>query len=156
MRIGGLKVGSFEFNAFKASFAALCFLLIYPFLELDWYYELSHQEWARVVASSVFGIVVADLLYLVALRRLGAMLCALLACFFPVFVMFAAWLFYGELMPELAMLGALIVVGSVILCSFEPKRVEANISRKDLISGFLSPTCQIRPFQSRICFTFLL
>ncbi len=137
MRKGGLKVGSFSFNAFKASFAAVCFLLIFPFTGLDWFYPLPWQDWARLMISAVVGITIADWFYLMALRKLGAMLCAMLACFFPIFVMLCAWLMYGEVLPATAMVGTGIVLFAVLLATYKAENLTNEITRKDLYQGFL-------------------
>lgn len=137
MRIGGLRVGSFAFNAFKASFAGVCFLIVYPFTGLDWVYPLEWQDWVRMLVSAVFGISIADLLYLMALRRLGAMLTSMLACFFPIFVMLTAWILYGEVMPMMGLVGTGIVILAVLLCTYKEDNAVHGLSRKDLIQGFL-------------------
>lgn len=137
MRIGGLRVSSFAFNAFKASFAALCFLIVYPFTGLDWLYPLPWQDWVRLIVSAIFGISIADFFYLAALRKLGAMLCSMLACFFPIFVMLIAWILYGEVMPPFALFGTAIVILAVLLCVYRTENQVDEIPRKDLWQGFL-------------------
>lgn len=137
MRIGGLRVGSFAFNAFKASFATVCFLIVFPWTGLDWNYTLSPYDWGRLLLSGFLGIAVADFLFLVALRKLGAMLCAMLACFFPIFVMLCAWVFYGEVMSGMALVGTGIVLFAVLLCSYKQNNPLTDLSARDLWLGFL-------------------
>lgn len=80
----------------------------------------SGEDWARIVVSGVFGIAICDVLIFMALRRLGAGLLAVVdCCYAPVIVLFSL-LVLGEQPGGLSFaLGALLVVGGVLLATTE-------------------------------------
>jgi drug/metabolite transporter (DMT)-like permease len=70
-----------------------------------------------MVASGVIGIGVSDTLFLMTLQRLGASRTALVDCFYSPSVILFSFLAFGETLEPLAIVGGLLILGSVLLSS---------------------------------------
>jgi drug/metabolite transporter (DMT)-like permease len=90
-------------------------------------------EVIRFTISGALGFTVADTLFLMALNRLGAGLTAIVDCFYSPSMLGLAFLFLGERLPFLGLIGALLVVAA-IACAVESVPVPDR-SRRDVVIG---------------------
>ena len=88
---------------------------------------------ALLLVSGVLGIAVSDTLFFHALNRLGASLTAIVDCFYAPFVIGLSFVFLGERLSPVQLVGAALVVSALLTLSKEGK-VE-RIDRKDLVAG---------------------
>jgi drug/metabolite transporter (DMT)-like permease len=134
-RKAGERVSPITLNLIKNAVAVVLFSLTLPLLGVALFAELATWKWIVVGASGVLGIALGDALFFAALNRLGAGLTAIVDCSYSPTLILLSALFLGEpLTLELA-LGAVLVVGGLLLV-FSPKQT-TTIDRKQLISGFL-------------------
>ena len=88
---------------------------------------------ALLVLSGVLGIAVSDTLFFHALNRLGASLTAIVDCFYAPFVIGLSFVFLGERLSPVQLLGAALVVSALLTLSKEGK-IE-HIAGRDLVAG---------------------
>jgi len=93
--------------------------------------DRSPADWARVIASGVLGLAVADTLFLEALRRIGAGMLAILDCVYAPTVALFSVLMLGEELGWAFALGAALVVGGLFAAttSGEGLREAATVAR---------------------------
>jgi drug/metabolite transporter (DMT)-like permease len=72
---------------------------------------------ALLLASGVIGIGISDTFFLMMLKRLGASRTALVDCMYSPFVILFSFLLYGETLPIVALLGGMLIVGSIVVSS---------------------------------------
>ena len=88
-----------------------------------------------LLVSGVLGIAVSDTLFFHALNRLGASLTAIVDCFYSPFVIALSFVFLGERLTLVQLLGAALVVSAVLTLSKEGK-IE-KLDRRDLALGIV-------------------
>ena len=95
--------------------------------------QLSGADLAITLVSGLLGIALADSLYLTALNQLGAARMGILGNFFSPFVIVLSFLFLGERLGPLQMLGFALVSGGVLVVSV--RRSEVAAERRALRRG---------------------
>jgi drug/metabolite transporter (DMT)-like permease len=88
-----------------------------------------------LLLSGILGIAVSDTLFFYALNKLGASLTAIVDCFYSPFVIGLSFLFLGERLTPIQLVGAALVVSAVLTLSKEGK-IE-KLDRRDLAAGIL-------------------
>jgi len=88
-----------------------------------------------LLLSGILGIAVSDTLFFYALNKLGASLTAIVDCFYAPFVIGLSFLFLGERLTPIQLVGAALVVSAVLTLSKEGK-IE-KLDRRDLAAGIL-------------------
>jgi drug/metabolite transporter (DMT)-like permease len=86
-----------------------------------------------IAASGVIGIGISDTLFLMMLHRLGASRTALIDCLYSPFVILFSFALLGETLPVTALLGGVLIIGSVFLCS--QSNFGGSISRRQFWIG---------------------
>ncbi len=105
-------------NCVGAGLLALTLLAIGQ--RIPW--DRSASDWWMLCVSGVLGIGIADTLIFMALRRLGPGILAIVDCVYaPVIVLFSV-LFLGEHVGPVFLVGAVLVVGGVLLGTAPVKR----------------------------------
>lgn len=114
------------------------FLLIVPtvrLLEGVWYLPIEPFDLAILALSGTFGIGIADALFLVGLKKIGASRIAIIDCLYSPFIITLSVLFLGEDVGPLHIVGTMLVITAVILAT----RGKDNflISKTELLTGSL-------------------
>ena len=96
--------------------------------------ERSTADWVRIIVSGVLGLAVADILFLEALRRLGAGMWAIIDCSYAPLVALFSVLLLGEKLGTGFYLGAALVVGGLLAAttSGEGLREAVSVARAKL------------------------
>jgi drug/metabolite transporter (DMT)-like permease len=134
-RRAGEQASPLSLNLFKDVVALASFApLLLATIGTEWP-SWSVRDMALIAASGVLGITISDTLFFAALNRLGAGLNAVVGClYFPSFVL-QAYLFLGQRVTPLAVLGAaMVVVGILVGSAAGP---EAGTPRRDIVVGIL-------------------
>lgn len=82
--------------------------------------DRSAADWARLAASGVLGLTIADTLLFEGLRRIGAARLAVVDTVYAPMMVLLAWAFLGETPAGAFLVGAVAVVGGVALASIDP------------------------------------
>jgi drug/metabolite transporter (DMT)-like permease len=108
------KVSPQAINLFKNTSA--CLLLGLTLLVVGGHIDRNRSpgDWARIIASGVLGLAVADSMFLEALRRLGAGMMAILDCVYAPLVALFSVVLLGEKLGVAFAIGATLVVGGLI------------------------------------------
>ena len=130
LRGQSLRYGAVTVNAWRTIFAALCFVLI--FLATHDPAELLTLPAGAVgalLAGVVIGMVIGDALQFTAMGRIGVARAMPISACFPLFTIGIAAIFLHERITARTLLGALLVIGGVVLVAL-PRRagVEATPS----------------------------
>lgn len=128
LRGQSVRFGAVTVNAWRTIFAALCFIAI--FLLTHHPADLLHLPGRAVIAlltGVVIGMVIGDALQFTAMARIGVARAMPISSCFPLFTIAIAALFLGERITARTLLGALLVIGGVLLVAV-PRRagVEAT------------------------------
>lgn len=97
--------------------------------------QLGAADLAITLLSGMIGIAVADTLYLTALNRLGAARMGILGNFYSPFVIVLSFLFLGERLAPLQMLGFVLVTSGVLVVG--ARVATAPAERRELRRGLL-------------------
>ncbi len=97
--------------------------------------QLSTAELAITLLSGMLGIAIADSMYLTALNRLGAGRMGILGNFYSPFVILLSFLFLGERLGPLQLLGFALVTSGVLVVSARSSGEPAE--RRELRRGLL-------------------
>ena len=115
------RVGSMRFTAYALVVASICcivqFALLRPLAALD----LPWQVYGLAVAMAILSTVLPAFMTAEALKRIGANQVAILGALGPVSVIITGWLGLDETMTAMQILGAVLVLGGVVLVSTKPK-----------------------------------
>ena len=102
--------------------------------------DRSPEDWVRIIVSGVLGLAVADMLFLAALRRLGAGMMSIVDCTYAPFVVLFSVFLLGEKPGPSFVLGAALVVGGLFAASSgggDTLRQAATLARTHLGSVML-------------------
>jgi drug/metabolite transporter (DMT)-like permease len=116
------RLGSVRFTAYAMTVASLfCiaqFVLLRPFSALD----LPIQVYALAIAMALFSTVLPVFMTSEALRRIGANQVAMIGALGPVTTVFFGYAGLDEVMTPIQGLGAVLVLGGVLLVTLRPAR----------------------------------
>lgn len=112
-------------NLFKNVAAIVLLLLSLPLLGqgIDW--QRPAADWWRLVVSGAVGIAIADTVVFMALRKLGPGRLAVVDCAYAPTIVVLSVLFLGERFGPGFFLGAVLVVGGVLLATVDWKQSPA-------------------------------
>jgi len=102
-------------NLFKNSVAVVLLALTLLVLGQGIAWQRSSDDWWKLCISGVLGIGIADTLIFMALRRLGPSRLAIVDCVYAPVIVLASVLFLGEHVGPAFLVGAVLVVGGVLL-----------------------------------------
>jgi drug/metabolite transporter (DMT)-like permease len=94
---------------------------------------LSAKTVGIFVVSGILGIALSDWLFFTALVKLGAELTAIVDCAYSPFVIILSFLFLGERMNAVQIVGVMLIVAAVLLIT--QKKSDEKISRRNLLTG---------------------
>jgi drug/metabolite transporter (DMT)-like permease len=125
-------------NLFKDVVALLLFLvtmlvLRIPFVPSD----QSWQDWLVLLASGAVGIGIADSLFLSSLNRLGAGGYAIVSASYAPFAVLASFLYLHESISLLLLLATAMMVGAIVLNTWQPQAPGPSPRPARTLSGVL-------------------
>jgi drug/metabolite transporter (DMT)-like permease len=94
---------------------------------------LSAKTVGIFIVSGILGIALSDWLFFTALVKLGAELTAIVDCAYSPFVIILSFLFLGERMNAVQIVGVMLIVAAVLLIT--QKKNDEKISRRNLLTG---------------------
>ncbi|MBI5526341.1 MAG: DMT family transporter [Deltaproteobacteria bacterium] len=135
-RKGGEHVPPVALNLFKDAVGLVLFLVTLPIIGVR-LLDPSHppSDWAILLASGALGIGIADSLFFAALNRLGAGRLSIVASLYSPAVVVFAFLYLGEPLGLAIVSGAALMMGAVVVGTWEPARTAARADRKMLAEG---------------------
>lgn len=124
-------------NLYKTIVAALLITLTMLILDIPIFPEKPPRDWLILAGSGFLGITLADILFFMALNRLGASLTAVVECLYLPSVILFSFLFLGESLSFAAIAGGLLVLTAVIVGSSENMTLSASDDSKNTVSGII-------------------
>lgn len=131
-RIAGEKVHPLAMNLFK-NWLAFFLLIATVAIMGGGAPALPMKTVGIFLLSGVLGIALADWLFFTALVKLGAELTAIIDCAYSPFVIGLSFLFLGERMNGVQIIGVILIIAAVALIT--RKKTDERISRRDLLVG---------------------
>ena len=137
----GKKIGAFSVNRIRLTFATTFFLLTHLLLMHSVFpLDASPSRWGWFIASGIMGLVLGDTFLFQAYVYLGVRIPTLIMASVPVISTLFAWLFLGETLPFIAIIGILITISGIAIVIFERNSTPAGESRftkKEYLFGLL-------------------
>ncbi len=120
-----------QINALKNFIGVIGFILTIIILSIPFpiftYYEL-----IILLSSGIIGIVIADLLFLESLRRLGSGISAVIATIYTPSIFILAYIMFNEMLNENSYYGGVLVVFGIVIVAY---KIPKNLSSRDLYIG---------------------
>ena len=134
----GKKIGSVNLNLIRLLFAFV-FLSIFTLITrgLVLPFDASAQAWGWLLLSGLVGIVIGDLLLFEAFVRIGARISMLIYSSVPPLSGLIAYLFLGEAMTPMQILGMFITINGIALVILDGGRDGEKLKLKHPIAGIL-------------------
>lgn len=131
-----LKIGGATANAWRNTFAMLCFVGVFLALRRPSdLLTIPAGTLGVLLLSVLLSMVIGDILQFTAIRRLGIALAMPIASCYPLLTMVIATLFLGETVRPRAVGGALLVIAGVILVALPRRALEAEATRQAFTSN---------------------
>jgi len=145
-RISSVQVSPVSINLFKNTLSLpLIAATLAVMGRLDAVGGISHGDLLSLGMSSIVGLVIGDTLLFMSLRRIGASLPFLLSCLYSPLVVLGAWLFLGESLPKVALIGGAAITCGIALVSTDRLGMPEGTTRRDLALGIIfgaaAPSC---------------
>lgn len=134
-RISSLEFHPIPLKIFQNTVALILFFLSLWILRQPFWPTFTADEWLRLLLSAVLGITIGDTFHISAVKRLGAGLQALVDCLYSPIMIGLAFLFFGETLTWLEILGVCLISCAIILGSVDHKSI--RISKRDLVAGLI-------------------
>ncbi len=97
--------------------------------------ELSHQAWIRLFISGVVGISVADTFFFIALKKLGASLCAIVDTTYAPLVLLQSYFILGEHIGWPLLLGGALIISAMLVGTVG--QAHGNRTRRNVVQGMI-------------------
>ncbi len=131
----GETVHPIALNLFKNLLAIILLLPAVYFFD-GWIFSgFSNSEIILLLISGVLGIGIADTLFFKSLNLLGAGLSAIVDCLYSPSIIFFAFLWLGERLEIVQIIGVTMIISAVLTISRADKNV--NIGKRNLLLGIL-------------------
>lgn len=135
---GGEVLSPLSLNFYKSVVALFLVLLTMLALKVPFFPDKPINDWILLSLSGFFGITLADLLFFMALGRLGAGLVAIAECMYLPFVIVFSFFILGENLTVHGIFGGILVLSAIAIGSISKKSlVEEIADRKKVVSGML-------------------
>lgn len=134
----GKKIGSVNLNLIRLVFAFV-FLSTYTFVTRGMWLPMdaSRDAWIWLALSGLVGIVIGDLLLFEAFVRIGARVSMLIYSIVPPLSGLIAYLFLGEAMTVMQIIGTLVTVAGIALVILEGGGQKEKIRLSHPVVGIL-------------------
>jgi drug/metabolite transporter (DMT)-like permease len=134
-RKSGESVDPIGLNLFKDAVAFILFIpTIYLFGD-TLFRPAPWQDYAILLVSGALGIGLGDSLFFMSLNRLGAGRVAIVDCLYSPCTIGLAFVFLGESLTVLQIVGATMIVSAVLAGAME--RTDSAVERRRTIQGFI-------------------
>ncbi len=146
----GERVPPVALNLFKNLFALVLFALTSLALGDGLLQAAPLRDYWLLLASGVIGIGVCDQLFFMSLNRVGAGLNAIVTTSYSPSVILVSFIFLGERLGPLQLLGVALIVGAVLLVAWREETDRSDASRRSsLLSLSSSSPPPFRPAMAR-------
>ncbi|MCP4694762.1 MAG: DMT family transporter [Desulfobacterales bacterium] len=132
----GESLSPLAMNLFKGLVTLLFFIPTLILLDVELFPDRPMGDWAIFCLSGFLGITMADTLFFMALKRLGAGMIAVVDCLYLPTVLLLSFLFLDEALGARGVLGAALVVAAIFLGSATGRSARL-IPRENLIPGII-------------------
>ncbi len=122
-------------NLYKTMVATVLLTGTMLILDIPILPEKPIKDWVILAGSGFLGITVADVLFFMALNRLGASLTALVECLYLPSVIIFSFLFLGERLTPAAIAGGVLVLSAVFVGSSDDMASSSSLKNKNAVSG---------------------
>lgn len=126
-RRSGETLPAFELNLFKNVLAVALMVPTVLIVHGPALPVFSLNEWLTVLISGVIGIAVADTWYLRALNLIGASRTGVVAMLYSPMVILLSTVFLAESMRPVQYLGLLVVLGGILLVTWQRQRRDVSL-----------------------------
>lgn len=131
------KIGANNVNSLRLVLAVLYLSVTVYFLDLD--YQLSTEQIIWLAISGVIGLSLGDAFLFHAFQEIGSQISMLFMALAPVFATILAFIFLGEQLTAMNILGILTTIGGIVMVIFDPDSIVArSISRKGLFFAIMA------------------
>ncbi|MGB9893311.1 MAG: DMT family transporter [Candidatus Saccharicenans sp.] len=140
-RISGYNLHPLGLNLGKNLFALGLIALTLLFSGGSFFPAVNSRTTWLLLLSGFLGIAVSDTLFLWTLKLIGASLTAIVDCLYSPFVVGLSFLFLGERLTWVQLLGVALIVSAVVTISKSDSNMpDGPVSRKNLILGIILGT----------------
>ena len=129
--ISSKKFAAIEINAIKNFIGVLGFFSTIILFSIP-IPELTNNDLLTLALSGVLGILIADLLFLESLRRLGSGLSAVVSTIYTPSIFIIAFILFNESVKMQSYLGGMLVIGGIILSVY---KMPKTITTRDMYLG---------------------
>lgn len=115
----------------------LTLLLLIPTLMIagvDFFPEKPAYDWIMFAVSGFMGIVIADTLFFMALKRIGAGMAAVVECLYLPFILMFSYLFLNETIGLKGIIGALLVTSAILIGS---SNKTSPVEGRQMVTGII-------------------
>lgn len=134
----GEYVHPIALNTYKNILAGLLFIpTIYLFGE-TLFYDAPIEDYLLLFLSGALGIGIADTLFFKSLNYLGASLTAIIDCLYSPSIIFLAFIWLGESMSVLQLIGAILIISAILAAA--TKKGRGIVNKRDFIFGLIYGT----------------
>ena len=109
----GRRVGSFTINVIRITFAALLLVVGNLLIEGHIVPNCQSEQLAILAISGIIGLTIGDGCYFKSLLILGPRISSLIGASSPIFAVIIAWIFLGQQLGALDLLGIAITLGGI-------------------------------------------
>ena len=131
--VSSKKMDSFQLNVLKNFVGVFGFILTIIVLSIP-IPIFSQHEIIILFFSGVFGIAIADLLFLDSLRRIGSGLSAVVATIYSPSIFIIAYLLFGEIVRLQTYIGGALVITGIVIATYKLPQIVKN---NDLYIGII-------------------
>lgn len=126
----GESVHPVALNTFKDTLAMLLYIPTLALAGVSLFQDYPLNAYLLLLASGVIGIAIGDTLLFKSLFMIGAGASALVSCLYSPFIIGLSWIFIGERLTWLQLLGALLIISAVLETTRVEKRAETDLKRR--------------------------
>lgn len=133
------RIGTIQLNIDRMILAAI--LIIITIIIADVTFLVNSQQFFYLTISGFLGLTVGDTFLFAAFRRIGPRISMLLMSFNPAIATILAWIFLGESMSTLSIIGIFITLSGISLVILEKPKVDRSkfpITKIGIFYGFMA------------------
>ena len=88
--------------------------------------DMPALSWIYLVICAVLTMIVAPCMFVIGTKEIGALTSAILSTLEPITAVFFGWLFLGETLTRLKLLGCLLIIASIIVITQAQNKSQTN------------------------------
>jgi drug/metabolite transporter (DMT)-like permease len=132
----GESVHPVALNTFKDTLAMLLYIPTLAFAGVSLFQDYPLNAYLLLLASGVVGIAIGDTLLFKSLFMIGAGPSALVSCLYSPFIIGLSWIWIGERLTWLQLIGVLLIISAVLETTRVGKRTERDLRRRMIGIGW--------------------